>query len=64
MARYIKIQSNGHNYGCWVEIYEIEFNKTAPEFDESAVNLASGTLEGNLMLFMMKIYQQHMKLNQ
>lgn len=47
MARYIKIQSNGHNYGCWVEIYEIEFNKTAPEFDESVVNLASGTPEGN-----------------
>ncbi|GAA0066399.1 hypothetical protein UT300002_11810 [Clostridium perfringens] len=51
MARYIKIQSNGHNYGCWVEIYEIEFNKTAPEFDESAVNLASGTLEGNFNAF-------------
>ncbi|HCG3017677.1 TPA: beta-N-acetylglucosaminidase domain-containing protein [Clostridium perfringens] len=51
MTRYIKIQSNGHNYGCWVEIYEIEFNKTAPEFDESAVNLASGTLEGNFNAF-------------
>ncbi|EPB8178085.1 beta-N-acetylglucosaminidase domain-containing protein [Clostridium perfringens] len=51
MARYIKIQSNGHNYGCWVEIYEIEFNKIAPEFDESAVNLASGTLEGNFNAF-------------
>lgn len=51
MARYIKIQSNGHNYGCWVEIYEIQFNKTAPEFDESAVNLASGTLEGNFNAF-------------
>lgn len=46
MARYIKIQSNGHNYGCWVQIYEIEFNKTAPEFDESSVQLVSGTPEG------------------
>ncbi|MGG5462083.1 beta-N-acetylglucosaminidase domain-containing protein [Clostridium sp. B9] len=46
-ARYIKIESSGHNYGCWVQIYEIEVNKTVEEVDESAVQLVEGTLKGD-----------------
>ncbi|MDZ4992754.1 hyaluronidase [Clostridium perfringens] len=47
MARYIKIESSGHNYDCWVQIYEIEVNKTVEEVDESAVQLVEGTPKGD-----------------
>ncbi|MPQ44477.1 beta-N-acetylglucosaminidase domain-containing protein [Clostridium tarantellae] len=47
MARYIRIQSNGHNYGCWVQLYEIEFNKTVDNSGDGIVDLVTGTPEGN-----------------
>lgn len=47
MARYIKIQANGENNGCWVQLCEFQFNKTVPELGDDTVELVTGTPEGN-----------------
>ncbi|MBX7355324.1 beta-N-acetylglucosaminidase domain-containing protein [Clostridium chauvoei] len=47
MAKYIKIQANGENNGSWVQLCELQFNKTVPELGDDTVELVTGTPEGN-----------------
>lgn len=48
MARYIKIQANGDNSGCWVQLFEVEVNKTVPDAGDNYVELVTGDLEGRV----------------
>ncbi|MDZ4992753.1 hyaluronidase [Clostridium perfringens] len=47
LARYIRIEAKGENSGYWVQIHEIEFNKTVPDMGDSSVSLVTGTPLGN-----------------
>lgn len=47
MARYIRIAATGSNDGNWVQIVEIEFNKTIPGGGDTYVPLITGTPAGS-----------------
>jgi hyaluronoglucosaminidase len=49
MARYIKIKANGENDGFWVQLCELQINKTVPEVDDDSVALVEGTPEGSFL---------------
>ena len=48
MARYIRIQANGDNSGYWVQLFEVEVNKTVPDAGDNYVELVTGDLEGRV----------------
>ena len=48
MARYIRMQANGDNSGYWVQLFEIEVNKTVPDAGDNYVELVTGDLEGRV----------------
>ena len=48
MARYIKIQANGDNSGCCLQLFEVEVNKTVPDAGDNYVELVTGDLEGRV----------------
>ncbi|MGG7078988.1 beta-N-acetylglucosaminidase domain-containing protein [Clostridium sardiniense] len=51
MARYIRIKANGSNTegnsSYWVQLYEIEINKTVPSESDDYVELVTGNPKGN-----------------
>jgi hyaluronoglucosaminidase len=46
MTRYIRIKANGENSGYWIQLYELEFNKTVPDFGDDYVELVTGSPAG------------------
>ncbi|MGL5378541.1 discoidin domain-containing protein, partial [Clostridium sp.] len=47
MAKYIRISAKGSNSGYWVQLYEMEVNKSVPGGGSDYVELVTGTPEGN-----------------
>lgn len=47
MVKYIKIQATA-NSRVWLQVYEIEFNKTVGDFGEDTVEIATGNTDGIL----------------
>mgnify|MGYP003277172618 FL=1 len=45
MAKYIRIIANGENSGYWVQLFEVEINKTVPDAGDDTVDLVEGTFD-------------------